>query len=50
MLNAYAQTFLTACRFTPHTRLDPATEQRLEKSRRNPSIGPRTGFRPAFRV
>ncbi|MBO6511543.1 MAG: hypothetical protein JJ866_05075 [Roseibium sp.] len=35
MLNIYAQSFLEASRFTPHTRPAPATEVELEnRSRR----------------
>ncbi len=45
MLDLYANSFLTASRFTSYTRPAPATEQRLEKYSQKPSTGAKSRFR-----
>jgi len=48
MLDIFAKSYLTATRFTAHTRPHPVTEQYLAKRARTSSTEPRTGFRPRF--
>lgn len=50
MFDIFAQAYMTAARFTPYTRPQPSTEQKLAKQPRTSSTEDKTEYRPRFWV
>ncbi|MBD1546722.1 hypothetical protein [Roseibium aggregatum] len=50
MFDVLAQAYMTAARFSPYTRPQPSSEQKLAKRPRTSSTEERTEYRPRFWV